>query len=508
MATEYKVSIVIKATDQASKRIKSLGDAADKTTDELEEMQDASKGVDKGLKGGIDTILNMKSALMGMAAVGAAKAVWELGELGAQSLRTGRAFEAISGGADEATKNLEAMKRATRGAMSEQEMMAQSSRLMQMGLARNSDELEEMTTMAVRLGTAMGRDATQSVEEFALLLANQSIPRLDTFGISASKVRARIAELQAATEGLGREEAFLQAVREEGAISMARLGDATEDEMLAFEQLRASTDDLKAAYAERLAPAISGVARLLAEQATAVKEHTTGMDEYEQSLWAMGHAEEMATEQAQALMHAQMEAAGIFGTSIPLVDELTEAQAGLAIESGKVARAFGEMEFDTESMWKMALASGANVTALSELAIILGIADQAEIDAALQTDELTRAFGAGTISAEEYAEAMRQIGRAAEEAAQARSIYGGSTPGYQHGTGYHPGGGMIVGEGGPEFLVAPRGTQVQPNYAPQTQRILNDRRSYSTTINDRLTGAIWMEQQRQDQLGRANRLMG
>jgi hypothetical protein len=198
--------------------------------------------------------------IKGYLTVEAGKAVYELGKMGAQALRTESAFEAISGGADEASKRLEAMQTATRGALSEQEAMGAANQLMQMGLANTAGELQNVTEMAVTLGTAMGRDASASIDEFAMLLANQSIPRLDTFGISAGKVRTRIKELQEQVEGLSREQAFLQAVQEEGAKAMGRLEGATDEEALAFERLEAKTKDLKVALAKELAPALATAA--------------------------------------------------------------------------------------------------------------------------------------------------------------------------------------------------------------------------------------------------------
>ncbi len=217
------------------------------------------KGAEKNI-GGLEKITaKAGQALAALGVAGAAKAAYQLAELGAQSLRTKAAFEAISGGADEAALRLNAMRDATRGALSEQEMMASANKLMQMGLADSASELEQVTTMAVRLGTAMGRDAATSIEEFALLLANQSIPRLDTFGISAGRVRERIAELQSETKSMTREAAFLQATMEIGSEAMERLGDDTGDAALSFEQMEASVKDLKAAFGEGLAPAISDV---------------------------------------------------------------------------------------------------------------------------------------------------------------------------------------------------------------------------------------------------------
>ncbi len=235
MGKRKTVEVVITAKDKASKAFKDFDGAVGK----------------------------LQKGLSAFAIVGAAKAAFELGKLGAQSLRTKAAFEAISGGAQNASRNLKAMTDATRGALSQQEAMAAANQLMQMGLANNAAELANVAEMATRLGTAMGRDAGESIESFALLLANQSIPRLDTFGISAGKVRTRILELMEATDGLTRETAFMQAVQEEGGKAMDRLGDEAEDAALSFDVLAAAVKDAKAAIGEELAPEIAELASLI-----------------------------------------------------------------------------------------------------------------------------------------------------------------------------------------------------------------------------------------------------
>lgn len=196
----------------------------------------------------------------------------ELAELGVQAEKTNAAFVAISGGATQARDNLQAMRQATQGTISDMDAMAQANRLLQMGLASNADELGKVAGMAVRLGTAMGRDANTAIEEFALLLANQSIPRLDTFGISAARVRARIAELQAATPGLSREQAFLTAVMEEGAVAMDRLGNSGLGAIQNTDRLKAAFENLRVTIGTALAPAMSSVSGFLSENITTLDQ--------------------------------------------------------------------------------------------------------------------------------------------------------------------------------------------------------------------------------------------
>lgn len=427
----------------------------------MEYVDQTSAGVKKtqagldGLGGAVDAL---QGSMVVMGAVAAGKLVVELAQTGAQSLRTKQAFDAISGGADTAAMNLEAMQTATRGALSEQQAMTSANQLMQMGLAGSSQELATVAEMATRLGTAMGRDATASLEEFALLLANQSIPRLDTFGISAGKVRGRITELQAQTVGLSREQAFMTAVMEEGAVAMDRLGPPVDDAALSFERAQATAADLKAEVGERLAPAVAGltqtilllltasdqIAEALDLQKETVLETSSSYEEYVagtiEALVASGRFDEgLAKNATQGLLTADtnrelaatldllsmsefeaMQAGQQWAESMERVDGkllqtqettdvTTESLNALSTAASTVAKSFGEMEFDNQSLWDMALASGASIDALGTLATQLGIATDAEIQASLGGFRLTEAFGAGLISAEEYAAGMANV---------------------------------------------------------------------------------------------------
>ena len=397
--------------------------------------------------------------------VAAGKAAYELGVLGAQSLRTKQAFEAISGSAYEATDNLDAMRRATRGAMSEQQMMATANQLLQMGLAGSAAELETITTMATRLGSAMGKEAGPAVEEFSLMLANQSIPRLDTFGISASKVRARMLELQAATPGLSREMAFMTATMEEGEAAMGRLGDAADDELLANERLEASMEDLKTMAGELLAPAMASVAKVLttatqtvldaereirylretmgdsAVEAAQVEDSLSYLNdamamlsgeiivvgqESENTISAMDRLRQQSQafqEQIEAGMSPMAQYTGGVLAIVGAAGEASGAMGELNTSVKTVATSFGEMEFDDEQLWKMAAASGANLPELEDLAKILGIATDAEIAATLEAYALVEGFGEGTTSAEELATGFDDLAAAtrADEAAAVKA---------------------------------------------------------------------------------------
>jgi len=452
MAKEYKIAILMVADDKASKTLGQVadktGDASDAIGDIDEKAGDATQSMSK-----LDKALSAAALVAGAKfAVEAGKAVHELAELGAQGLRTERSFEAIAGGADAARRKLDAMRKATQGAMSEADMMHNANMLMQMGLANTADELGNTTTMALRLGKAMGRDAQTAMEDWAAMLANQSIPRLDTFGLSSGKVKERMAELQEQTADLTREQAFLQAVQEEGTRAMERLGEATEDELLQFERLEAQMADTKMELAQKVAPAWAGFLDLLNrgtgeaiewnrrwKQAVgglgagalnmlgakdAAIDLLHNMDLLDTSIEGVGAASDLS--RGQMSDYAEMAGEAVQPTKDleQAADPAATAMDRLAEAGGKVASKFGEMEFDNEALWNLAAASGASLEELAKLAETLGIASEAEINATIGAHDLVNQFGEGVITADELVSKYGAVADSLGDAEVAGGNYG------------------------------------------------------------------------------------
>ncbi len=451
------VEIVIDANNKATATIRQLGEDVEdvgKKTEQTSEIMD-----------------DFKKALTAAAIVQTGKAAYELAELGAQSLRTGDAFRNISGGAELAKENLEAMRKATRGAMSETQMMAEASAMLQMGIAGNADELARNAEMAIRLGAAMGTEAGPAMANWNAMIANKSIQRLDTYGISSGNVTKLMGELQEQIEGLSSEEAFRQAVFAEGEKALQRLGPILEDDALAFEQARARAEDYRIELAENLSPKVAELINtgldLLTwneRMAEAYRTHSTDViitaetyDAYAQelkrtaertgllvdkqgNLWStQGKLIEqnyLVAESVYDATHAldgwtatigegynqaELMRAGLGGiaeassSTVEEVERLNEA-------SNRVARSFGEITFDDQTLWKMALASGASTEALSQLAVTLGVATDKEIQLALAGQELMDSLAAGTKSPEEVARAWESLEWAQSGAAQAATI--------------------------------------------------------------------------------------
>lgn len=228
-----EVNILVKAKDEASRVLGGIGKSA----------------------GGLGNVLFGLGTVGGVALAGITIAAGKLAVDAAQLEPVRITFDNLTASiGSTADAMLEKLRPATMGMLSDADLMRAANKLMAMGLADTEDKAADLAEMAVTLGSAMGVDATTSLENFTLMLANQSIPRLDTFGISSGKVRERIQELMDATEGLTREQAFMQAVMEQGGESMDKLGDVSGTMAVRLEAMQAKFSNIKDAVGLALMP--------------------------------------------------------------------------------------------------------------------------------------------------------------------------------------------------------------------------------------------------------------
>ena len=194
----------------------------------------------------------------GVAAAGAALAIgklaYSLGTEGETIVQTQKRFEAFVGGPQKAAAALADMQRATEGGLTSMSAMSTASMLLSMGLARNGEQAADLTRMALMLGPAY-RDASTNMQDFTMLLANQSVRRLDQFGLSIDAVKNKQKEFVAA--GMDSQLAFTNAVLEIGAQKMALLTAAGVEAATGAQRLTSSWADLRAEVAKGLAPGVS-----------------------------------------------------------------------------------------------------------------------------------------------------------------------------------------------------------------------------------------------------------
>ena len=241
-AQRFVVQIVVDAVNKAGPSLKAFQKGFRDALQIPRSMEDAFKRLG-------NTVGNFTAQLPRIAV--------EAVKLGAQVEASSLRFDRFAGSADRAEELLQAFQQATLGTVDRMGAMSSAGRLLQMGLVSTADEMGQVARIATMLGDqTLG--TTDRMADFAALLANQSIPRLDNFGISSGRVRTRIQELQAASADMTREQAFQTAVLEEGEKALDRLGDTSELASVKISRLQASWKTLGQVIAESSAEVATG----------------------------------------------------------------------------------------------------------------------------------------------------------------------------------------------------------------------------------------------------------
>lgn len=354
---------------------------------------------------------------------------------GVEAQKARKALEGYAGGAYQAEQMVKALKEATGGGLSNMAAMQNAAKLLSMGLASNADEAAKLTKIAITLGASMGKGPQEAFEEFTLLLANQSILRLDTFGISAGLVRQRMEELAAqGIEPADRQARFLIATMEQAETSMVALDAAGFEAVTTLDRFDATVADSKQGLAEWVAngamPWLDGIFAIrdaTIEQNERMVEATDGYEAYRKKL------EEMPI-YFKGLTKAQYEAMK------------QEQQLREAIELGKIAQdgwqsALIESTEDTDALTKSTDNLKLSIIGLSGAEVgrvaienlerqlesgiidedtynsllidisrsIMGVSDS-QIFASKQMKKFEQELESGEIDAAEYAAKVKQLG--------------------------------------------------------------------------------------------------
>lgn len=211
--------------------------------------------VDKALGRSKQNMMTMQASVGALAAsfalvAGASKLIWETSKQGAMMQRAEKSFEMMAGGASEAAKTLDIMREATRNAVPDIELMTGATNILALGLAEDAQQLGEITRNITALGSRFGGN----LQMFQLMMSNQSLRRIDSFGIGVGEATERIKEFTDA--GMEAEEAFQVAVLELMNEKFVELGGAVEDNALAFEQLETNLKNISNAMKMQAAEAV------------------------------------------------------------------------------------------------------------------------------------------------------------------------------------------------------------------------------------------------------------
>lgn len=444
------------------------------------------------------------------AGIAVLKSIPALVEQGLEYERSTVALAAFTGGAEEAAAAVEAVQNAAGGSVSKMLAAESATRLFSMGLAETTDEAAELTRIAVTLGATMGRGPSQAFEEFSLLLANQSIPRLDTFGISASQVRARMADLTAANQDLSREQAFMTATTEIAGEKLAALDAEGFEAASSLDRMKTVVADTKLGIATFLAEGLMPYVDMLAfgveEQkkfADATTEQKDAVDDlaeaYANLPRPMEETDEAATDLATTtfVLEGGFRGVGLGANfAADAQDELANTSYDLISAEEEVYRVSGiltkSMGRLTEQMLFQAAAAALDEDAQIELAFAMGLIDERSYNALRTIEEFAEGLDGSQDSVDEYTRKVTELadklnslpetidiriqmqmtaegvtadvtGDAGVETAPGGYQDAGSPEPQAHGGAVHAGAPYIVGEVGAELFVPGQNGTVIPN---------------------------------------------
>jgi hypothetical protein len=155
--------------------------------------------------------------------------VFNLAEEGAAIDRTRQKLDALSEGIGTTANQMQSgLRTATQGAVSDLDLMRGAVTFLNMGFVDSQAGAEDLMQKILLLKEPT-EDAQAAIENFSLMLANQSVARLDSFGLSSGRVKTRITELMDANKEMTREQAFTIATMEEMDVAIQRQGLSVED---------------------------------------------------------------------------------------------------------------------------------------------------------------------------------------------------------------------------------------------------------------------------------------
>ena len=237
---------------------------------------------------------------------------------------------------------LEELRKATQGTRSDMELMASAGDFMSLGLAKTSDEVVRLSTVA----GALNMDMNQLV----LTLANQTTMRFDQLGVSVDGFEEKVKSLKAA--GMSASDAFKEAFLQQAEEQLLKVGNAADASVGDFMKLESAVKNLGDAFKSDFAQSIEGVIPLLTQVATgmvetqrrgveyrdvmeqldaAVQAGVVSQSEYKKLLMEMGVHSNAGAVSAAALQKAIEFLNAAYGSYAGTVDMTAENTIALAI---------------------------------------------------------------------------------------------------------------------------------------------------------------------------------
>jgi len=431
-----RLQIQIDAKNNASPAIKGI-------TSDIKGM-DAAAGSLAGGLGGLAGAAGVAGlAALGGAAVGAA---FDMSRLAATATDVEASFKSMAGEAS--GQMFEGLKEASRGAISDMELMLAANRAMLLGVADSTQEMVQLMDVARASSQAMGTTTADAFADLVTGLGRGSAQILDNLGIMIDADQAN----QAYADAIGKtvsqlsdqekKQALVNAVLRDTAALVEANEAAGDDAASNFERMDAAIQNAKVAMGELFSPTVVAIADALAkattdmlaarEEAAAAAEKREDPDnllEWIQNIREMNKAyaeQAIASRIAQSgvdgLGGANFEYAKAAGASDKITHDLTFSFNTLGAAGGVAAegiRKVGEIApWAAGQLAALKAQSDATSAALAGIQSAAIGAVHAAASAAvgiMSSSEIARIYGESTKKIQGQIDAMEAVGMSADE---------------------------------------------------------------------------------------------
>jgi len=169
------------------------------------------------------------------------------------------------------------LKSATRGMMSDAQLMGSAGDLMALGLAKSHDEAVRLTNVAGALGMNMN--------QLVLTLTNQTTMRFDALGVSVDGFKEKVKALEDA--GMSANDAFKEAFLQQAEGQIAKVGSIAETSAGQLMMMESAFANLGDAIKLQLATTFAGLAPVMTEIADSMTENIRVGQDYKDTMNAI-----------------------------------------------------------------------------------------------------------------------------------------------------------------------------------------------------------------------------
>lgn len=254
MADTYTIEIEITADNQLSPSIKVASNDLRRFSQDTKEASNQTGMFERQTRSMTESLRTFAGGVLGGLALREVVNFAEsMNELGTEVNANRILFEQLTGTLGGSTAVLRDLRSATGDVVDDMTLMAGANQLLRLGITETSDQTADLIGMIQRLKQPT-ESTTDAIQNFALMLSNESLLRLDSFGISSANVKRRMDELG---------QSFREATMAEMAGQIERLGDAADVAITPLARIQTEIDNVRQKLSADLNTGAQGFAAFL-----------------------------------------------------------------------------------------------------------------------------------------------------------------------------------------------------------------------------------------------------